>query len=237
MLMMGHRRAPGMEHGGGTNAGAEMLGMRCNRQQRVGCGAEQQVVDHCLVLVGDWANLGWQREDHVEIADREQVGLAGGKPILRRPALTLWAMAIAARVVGDAVVAPTPATFDMSAECRRAALLDRRHDLELIEAHMPGIGSAPGGPMAMKDVCDLQPRTAHGRPAMCRIAVSRRSMVPTGRGGWLQPGSWYWRRGCKGPWCRAWHDPEVSESREYRHRARGGGWRNCAAVCVATRAS
>jgi len=33
--------------------------------------------------------------------------------------------------------------------------------LELTEAHMPGIGSTPVGSMAMKDVCDLQPRAAH----------------------------------------------------------------------------
>src|SRR5215471_8703172 len=39
-----------MEHGGGANPGTEVLGVRCNRQQRVGCGAEQQVVDRCLVL-------------------------------------------------------------------------------------------------------------------------------------------------------------------------------------------
>ncbi len=99
----------------------------------------------------------------------------------------------------------------MPAERGRAALLDCRHDLELTQAHMPGVGLAPGGSMAMKDVCDLQPRAAHGRPATCRIAVSRRSMVRAGRGGWLQPGSWYWRRGCKAPWCRVWHGPEVSE--------------------------
>ena len=30
---------------------------------------------------------------------------------------------------------------------------------------MPGIGPAPVGSMAMKDVCDLQPRAAHGRRA------------------------------------------------------------------------
>jgi hypothetical protein len=51
----------------------------------------------------------------------------------------------------------------MATEGGRAALLDRRHDLELTEAHMPGIGLAPVGSMAMKDVCDLQPRAAHGR--------------------------------------------------------------------------
>jgi hypothetical protein len=31
---------------------------------------------------------------------------------------------------------------------------------------MPGIGLAPGGPMAVKDVCDLQPRAAHRRRAI-----------------------------------------------------------------------
>ena len=33
---------------------------------------------------------------------------------------------------------------------------------------MPGIGPAPVGPMAMKDVGDLQPRAAHGRRATLR---------------------------------------------------------------------
>jgi len=31
----------------------------------------------------------------VEIADRQQIGLAGRQPILGRRALTLWAMAVA----------------------------------------------------------------------------------------------------------------------------------------------
>src|ERR1700751_5004893 len=140
-------------------------------------------------------------------------------------------MAVATRVVGDAAVATILATLDVSAERGRAALLDRRHDLELTQAHMSGIGSAPVGSMAMKDVGALQPRAAHGRPAACRVAVSPRSMGRDGRVGWLQPGSWYWRHGCKAPWCRVWHDPEVSESREYQHLARGGAWRNCAAAC------
>src|SRR5215813_12517551 len=70
-----------------------------------------------------------------------------------------------ARVVSDAAVAAILATLDMPAERGRAALLDRRHDLELTQTHMAGIGPAPVGPMAMKDVCDLQPRAAHARRA------------------------------------------------------------------------
>src|SRR5215472_8419405 len=72
-----------MEHGGGANPGTEVLGVRCNGQQRLGCGAEQQVVDRCLVLVGNWANLGRQRKDQVEVADRQQIGLARGEPVFR----------------------------------------------------------------------------------------------------------------------------------------------------------
>src|SRR5215469_15790456 len=124
----------------------------------------------------------------------------------------------------------------MPTEGGRTALLDRRHNLELTEAHMPGIGSAPVGSMAIKDVGDLQLRAAH-RLARPRVAVSLRSMVPAGRVGWLRSGSSYWRRGCKAPWCRVWHGPEVSELREYRPLVRANASRSCAAACVARRAS
>jgi hypothetical protein len=73
MRMMGHRRAPAVEYGGGANAGAP--GISGDGEQRLGRGAEQQVVDHRLVLVGDRGDLGRQGEDQVEVADRQQVGL------------------------------------------------------------------------------------------------------------------------------------------------------------------
>ena len=123
--MVGHGGAPGMEHGGSADARAEMLGIGGDREQCIGGRAEQQVVNDCLVLVGDRSDLGGQREDHVEIADRQQIGLAGRKPILRRRTLTFWAMAVATRVVSDAAVAAILAALDMPAERGRAALLDR----------------------------------------------------------------------------------------------------------------
>src|SRR5207248_1662951 len=103
----------------------------------------RHLIPGAVVLVGDWSDLGGRREDHVEIADRQQIGLAGRKPILCRRTLTLWAMAVATRVVGNAAVSAILAPLDMPAERGRAALLDRRHHLELIQAHMPVIGSTP----------------------------------------------------------------------------------------------
>jgi hypothetical protein len=72
-------------------------------------------------------------------------------------------MAVAARVVGNPAVAALFAALDMTAEDGRAAVLDGRHHLELAKAEMPGIGSPPGGAVAMEDVRDLQPVAAHGR--------------------------------------------------------------------------
>ena len=72
------------------------------------------MVDHRLVLVGDGSDLGGPREDHVEIANLQQIGLAGRTPILCRRTLTPWAMTVATRVVGDAAVAAILAALDMA---------------------------------------------------------------------------------------------------------------------------
>src|SRR5258707_5515298 len=42
--MMRHRRAPGVQHGGDADAGAEVFGVGGDRGQRLGRGLEQDVV-------------------------------------------------------------------------------------------------------------------------------------------------------------------------------------------------
>src|ERR1700759_5287859 len=100
--MVGHCRAPAVEHGGGSNARAEVLGIGGDREQRFGRRAEQQVVDDRPVLVGAWSDPGREWENHVKMPDRQKIALAGREPIRRRRALTLWAMAVATGVVRDA---------------------------------------------------------------------------------------------------------------------------------------
>ena len=68
--VVGHCRAPAVEHGGGADAGAEVPGIGGDGEQRLGRGAEQQVVNDRLVLVGDRGDLSRQGEDQVEVADR-----------------------------------------------------------------------------------------------------------------------------------------------------------------------
>jgi hypothetical protein len=58
------------------------------------------------------------------------------------------------------------ALLDMPAEGRRAAALDGRHDLELAEAYMAGVGSAPCRRMTAENIRDLQNWTRHKSRAL-----------------------------------------------------------------------
>jgi hypothetical protein len=48
------------------------------------------------------------------------------------------------------------AVFDVAAKCCGTATFDRRHDLELEQAQMPGLGSAVSGTFSTENVGDLK---------------------------------------------------------------------------------
>lgn len=79
--MMGERRAPRVKHSGDADPGAEVLGISGDGQHRIGHGHEQQIIDERLVVIGDRGDLGREGEDDVEVAGREEVGLAGLEPL------------------------------------------------------------------------------------------------------------------------------------------------------------
>ena len=76
-----------MQHRSDADAGAEVLRVRGDGRHRLRRRLEQQPVDRHLVLPRDVGDLGRQREDDVEVADRQQVGLALGEPGAGRRAL------------------------------------------------------------------------------------------------------------------------------------------------------
>jgi hypothetical protein len=127
----------------------------------IGGGPEQEIVDRSLVLERDGADRSRQREDDVIIGNRQKLRLAVFEPLPRRRSLALRAMPVAAGVVGDAFVRTVLAALDMSAERGGPTGLDRRHHLQLGEAHVTGVSLAPRRPMGAKDVGDLQARPRH----------------------------------------------------------------------------
>ena len=150
-----------MQHGGDTDVGAEMLGIGRDRQHGLGGGLEQQVIDDRLVVVGEIGDGRRQSEDDMEVADRQQVRLTLGEPLLCRCALAFWAVPVAAAIVGDDGVRAVLASRDVAAKRRGAAALDCAHHLHLVEADVPGIGPAPRRPVVAEDVRDLQHWTGH----------------------------------------------------------------------------
>ena len=120
--VVGERRAPGVEHGGEADAGAQMLRIGGDGGQRLGGGLEQEVVDGRLVLERDGADRGRQGEDDVIIGNRQQLRLAVFEPSPRRGRLALRAVTVAAGVVGDRARARSPRSARRG---RRARLCDR----------------------------------------------------------------------------------------------------------------
>jgi hypothetical protein len=150
-----------VQYGGQADARAEMLRVGGDRGQRLSGGSEQEVVDGRLVVERDGADRGRQGEDDVIVGNREELRLALFEPSPRGDGLALRAVTIPAGVVCDALVRAVLAALDVAAERCGATGLDRRHDLQLGEAHVPGVGLSPRRPVGAKDVGDLEARPRH----------------------------------------------------------------------------
>ncbi len=73
--MMGESWPPCMQDSRDADPGTQMPPVSGNRHQGLRGGFEQEVIDHRLVVPSDIADLAWQSEDHVEIANGQQVFL------------------------------------------------------------------------------------------------------------------------------------------------------------------
>ena len=102
-----------------------------------------------------------QGEDQVEVADRQELGLAFGKPGSGGSPLALRTVPISAAVERDHTMIAVLAGCHVASERRGAAALDGIHHLELAEAQMAGVGGAPGSAVVAEDIRDLQPWTRH----------------------------------------------------------------------------
>jgi len=56
-----------MQHGGDADAGTEVPWIGGDGDQGLGRGLEQEIVDDCLVVIGDVADQRWQREHDMEV--------------------------------------------------------------------------------------------------------------------------------------------------------------------------
>jgi hypothetical protein len=90
---------PAMQYAEETDLRTEMTWIAGDLQQCFGAGTKQQVVDQPFVLQCQWSQFSRKRENHVDIAGRQQFAFPRPEPAQACIALTPWAMPIATRVV------------------------------------------------------------------------------------------------------------------------------------------
>ena len=153
---------PGVQYGGHSQLGTQPVATEV--EQRARSGLQHEVVYLLGVRAGQNAQLPRQREHHVEVLGRHDPLATLLDPPCLREALALWAVAIAARVVGGGLVSTVGAHVQVPAQRSGPAALDRRHDFALLERRdaLVPIGLTCGA----KDVRHLEarpPLPARGR--------------------------------------------------------------------------
>jgi hypothetical protein len=121
MRMIEQLLPPGVQHGEEADLGTEVLGIGGDRTQGLRGRAEQDVVDGCLVVIGDRRDRLRHGEHDVEIRRVQQLGTAALQPGRLGQGLALRAVTIAAGVVCNTLVAARVTLCGMTAERYRSA--------------------------------------------------------------------------------------------------------------------
>ena len=156
MGVVGEGRSPGVQNQGEADIRPQMFWITGNGLQGPGSRAEQDLIDHRLVLVSDVADRRRQGEDQVVVLHRQQVLLACLKPAPGRRRLALGAVPVAAGVVGNLQLPTTLTAQDMAAQFGTATALDGGHHLQLAQAQVSGLCFTPLSTVGTEDIRHLQ---------------------------------------------------------------------------------
>ena len=133
MRVMHQVLAPGVQHRQDAQLmRAQVAGVGGDLAERLMGRFEQQAVEQALVLQRQGSDLAGQREDQMEVGDRQQFGGPLLQPLGAGQRLALGAMPIAARVIGDRAVVAAVAGRDVTAQGGGAAALDGPRDAPLL---------------------------------------------------------------------------------------------------------
>src|SRR5579863_3859089 len=163
MRMMLKGLARGMEDGGHAELGTEMFGIGRDGGERLRRAAEEDGIDHRLVLESDLSGRRRQGEDHVEIRHGKEFGLSLGKPLRARRALALRTVPIATGVVGDARRTAVVALLDVATEHGCPTRRDGAYHASLDAAEVTGVRLSKSFAVAAEYVRHLQSRSHDAR--------------------------------------------------------------------------
>lgn len=96
---------------------------------------------------------------------RQQLRLARREPLGLGEGLALWAVPVAARVIGDGPVAALVTLLHVAAQGGGAAALDGFHHAPLAPGHRRLVRGAVRRPVPAEEVGDLERRASHHAPS------------------------------------------------------------------------
>jgi len=108
--------SPTVQHAEEADFCTEMLGIARDFQKGFRTGAKQEVVEDLLVLQDQRGQMTRKREDHMDVTRREKLLLTRCEPAIASSCLTLRAVPISARVVGDGAMSAASAFIDVPAK-------------------------------------------------------------------------------------------------------------------------
>jgi hypothetical protein len=125
MRMMLKLLVPGVQYAEEADISAQMLRIGRNLQQRLRAAAKQHAVHHLLVLQCERRQLVGEREYNMRVGDGKQFSAPRRQPSIARLALALRAVPVAARVIGNGLIAAGETSVQMAAHRGSATSLDR----------------------------------------------------------------------------------------------------------------
>ena len=96
MRMMQQVLSPGVQHTQESDLCSKVLRIACDFEKRLGAGVEKQSIQGRWVAKRERREFLGQRENDVEVADRQKLPLTRGQPFIARASLALRAMPVAA---------------------------------------------------------------------------------------------------------------------------------------------
>ena len=123
---------PGVQDGEEANPGAQSFRIGSHFEKGFGHRAKQNSINDPRVLKRQRRQFMRQREDYVAIGDRQNLRGPITQPLIPCPAVALWAMAVAARSVGNLLMPAMITLLHLGAECGGTARADVSECLALL---------------------------------------------------------------------------------------------------------
>ena len=156
MHVIAHRPIPGVEDAHHPNRAAEPVRIQGERVERVRGRLEQQVIDHCVMGMGDGVEGMGQGERHEEIGHGEQLLELGVAPGIGPVAAAFRTMAIAAGVIAVDVVLAVLAPEHLAPHQGRAAVGDIPQRVPVAGWHAVAVLRLIRRAIRLKDVGQFQ---------------------------------------------------------------------------------